>query len=157
MRAIIVILICCFYSIQSANAHQDTIIKRAANGALSGLPEQYQPAILSLDESFLQIGSNKIIFPPCIAKYFPSQGEYEVGITASWYHGPMSGLPPYISIKIHPQGKDYSYGLLIDLDTVKPIELKIIIKETKSSTAYHTIEIDKNCESSLKKSVQKAP
>jgi hypothetical protein len=145
------LLLCAFYVL--AFAHKDRIIT-IENGNLIGLPEEYQPAKLNLQKMYLQIGHNRLDFPPCISKYFPEDNQYTLEIAASWYHD-LSILPPYLSISIKPNGKDYSFDLMFDMDTLNPIEFEIEIRESPTLIFCHQIKIDKHCLESIKNSLTK--
>jgi hypothetical protein len=136
----------------SASAHQDRIITME-NGKLIGLPERYQPAHLDLQKKSLRIGANQFNFPACVLKYFPNDDQYDIKITSSWYHD-LSILPPYLSISIQPRGKDYSFDLLFDMDTLKPIKFEIQIRQP-NMTSFHELVISDSCRKSIEESYTK--
>lgn len=150
MRLILkIILILSFYS--SAFAHQDRVITLSEDGRLEGLPQQYQPANLDLTLMAFQIGMNTFNFPACVSKYFPADKKYKIQITSSWYHD-RSLLPPYIKIKIFPHGRNFEYGLLFELDTLKPIEFQVMTHDSEHSMSYHALKINERCQQSIESS-----
>jgi hypothetical protein len=124
-------------------AHSDRVIE-LKDGKLIGFPEKYQPAYLDLNAKSLQIGTIRFDFPACVSKYFSDDEQFEIEIISSWYHS-MSRLPPYISIKISPKGKMHSYNLLLNMDTLRPIEFEIAIIESETTISYHELKINKRC------------
>lgn len=149
----IVTFLLCTLSFIPSEAHQDRIIE-LKNGRLVGLPDQYQPAYFDLENKSLQIGTNRIIFPPCVSTYFPDNEKYKLFITSSWYHS-SDLLPPYIVFHIRPQNRDYNYELVFELDTLKPYHFLIHAKKSNSVTAMHKIEINESCEESIATSISK--
>jgi len=141
------------FSFNSSEAHQDKIIE-LNNGKLVGLPDQYQPAYFDLEKKSLQIGTNRIIFPPCVTTYFPNSEKYKLLITSSWYHS-SELLPPYIVFHIRPQNRDYNYELVFELDTLKPYHFLIHAKKSNSVSAMNKIEINESCEKSIATSILK--
>lgn len=137
----------------SASAHQDRIID-LKNGELIGLPEKYQPAYLNIEKKTLQIGATRFEFPACVSKYFPETNDYDIQITSSWYHD-LSKLPPYLTISIRPKGKDYSFNLLFDMDTLKPYKFEIQIHESDTVTSFHELDISAICQKNIEKSYTK--
>jgi len=125
----------------AVSSHEDKIIT-LKNNELIGLPQQYQPAYLDIQNRLLRIKSKQINFSPCISKYFPDDNQFDIKISSSWYHD-LSIMPPYISILIQPKGKDYSFDLLFNMDTLKPFEIKIVTKESNKVTSWHKVLNDK--------------
>jgi hypothetical protein len=145
-----ILCVLCLFLRTPVAAHKDRIIL-IDNGKLVGLPDQYQPAYLNLQEKSLQVGTKHIVFPACVSKYFPENNNYTVKITASWYHA-TTAMPPYLLISIHPSGRNYNYRLLFNLDTPKPLKFEIEIHESESVTAFHQLVIDDICRESIERS-----
>jgi hypothetical protein len=95
-----------------ASAHVETIIRLEGN-KLFGLPSRYTHAELDLKALCLRINRHEIEFPPLLRSFFLRQ-PYDLEISASWYH---EG-PPYLVLRITPKGRDYSYDLGFELDTL---------------------------------------
>ncbi len=117
------------------SAHQDTPLK-LENGKITGLPEKYQPASFDRKKKVLTIAGKSLMFPEVLGQLFtdpyidegpfgdeqiPIEGHpYMLKFTASWYHEDWApGLPPYMLIRIEPEGCDYAFELLIDIDRLK--------------------------------------
>jgi len=112
------------------HAHMDKIIELKGT-ELVGLPKDYAPAELEMKAFRLRIGTHEMTFSPYLQNLF--EQPYDLKITASWdYH--LSGLPPYINLHILPKKKDYSYRLLLNLDTLDLIELSVVLKMSDSKT-----------------------
>lgn len=139
------LFVCCPLS-----AHMDRIIE-LEEGKLIGLPQEYQPAFLDLQDMSLQIGSNRLKFPACVSKYFQNQTQYDVEITASWYHDVYT-LPPYLGISILPKGRDHSFKLLFDMKTLNPIEFQIEIRDSDTVNSFYDLLINDPCRKSIQES-----
>jgi hypothetical protein len=113
------------------------------SGALRGLPDQYQPALFSITERKLAIGSQTVTFPECIWKYWGHIEEDDIRFTASWYHE-RSLLPPYLSIQIRSRDTKMQYHLLLSLDTLEIIYLERVI-ESGGATMFERITLDQTC------------
>jgi len=138
-KSIIVFLWCLL--VHAAAAHQDTVLK-LSEGVLTGLPKKYEPAKFDLSRKVLTIGGKELRFPAVLHRLFPDDhiaapyGDpvvikgtpYELAFSASWYHD-LSGLPPYLSIRIAPKNRDFAFEILIDLDTLKFIRVEANIKD----------------------------
>jgi len=137
-------------SFNTATAHQDKIIE-IKDGKLIGLPDQYNPANINLEELSLQIGNNKLIFPTCLSKYFTENEQYSLNSSSSWYHD-LSRFPPYILLTVEPKNKIYSYQLLFNLDTLNPIQVEKRIRESERITTSEKLEISKECLETIERS-----
>ena len=137
-KSIILFLWCLL--VHSAAAHQDTLLK-LSEGVLTGLPKEYEPARFDLSRKVLTIGGKELRFPAVLHRLFPDDfivapfGDpvvikgtpYDLKFSASWYHD-LSGLPPYLLIRISPKNRDFAFEILIDLDTLKFIRVEANIK-----------------------------
>ena len=121
----------------STLAHQDRIIELEGR-KLVGLPSRYEPAEFDRRTFRITIGNRTKQFSPFLQGLFRQPHDLE--FTASWYHD-ASGLPPYLSLRILPKGKDYSYQILIDLDALRLIKLEIAIRESETSGRYLPIAV----------------
>ncbi|UTA47153.1 hypothetical protein L1F30_13400 [Simiduia sp. 21SJ11W-1] len=118
---IILILLIALYSL-AAVGHEDTIIKRDGD-ILIGLPSDYQPAIFVESKLELRLGSKSVTFPKCMKELFALKGDEIITLHASWYHGSEpGGLPPYISLQKSSHPYDFEKHLLINMDTLHPID-----------------------------------
>jgi hypothetical protein len=126
-------LLCVFFACAATSslfAHVDTVI-RLEGSKLVGLPEQYQPAELDLKSFRIRIGSHAKEFSPFLKSLFDQPYAFEA--FASWYHE-RTILPPYLSFHISPKGKDFSYTILLELDTLKLISMHVIIGESEATS-----------------------
>jgi len=110
----------------SAYAHQDTIIKIDGN-KLVGLPSNYLPATFDFSTNTLSVKDIQVTFPKCLTNYY--KFGREINISASWYHSfEYTKLPPYIRFRV--EGSEF--GLILDLDTLKPISTNWSFGKTKA-------------------------
>jgi hypothetical protein len=134
-----------------APAHEDHIIK-IKDDKLVGLPDKYAPAEISLKESRLRIGDHVMVFSPLLKSLFDLP--HDLKLTASWYHDPKI-VPPYLVIAIQPKGKDFSYKLMLNLDTLDLIELSVTLRESEKSTRLLPIALSDEEKEDIRKSVRK--
>ena len=121
------------------HANVDRVIEIKGT-ALIGLPERYAPAKLEMTAFRLRIGKHEMTFSPYLKNLF--EQPHDLRITASWDHEPEGILPPYLNLQIQPKGRDYSYKLLLNLDTLDVIELPIILKTSDSKTWELPVELN---------------
>ena len=112
------------------HAHEDTLIKLKGT-TLIGLPNVYAPAEFDTKAARLRIGKHAMTFPPLFKSLIDQP--HDLRISASWYHV-RGTLPPYILLHIHPKNKDFTYSILINLDTLDVIEFSIVLQESDSSS-----------------------
>jgi hypothetical protein len=92
-------------------------------------------------------------FSPFLRSLFPTEQRFDLMITASWYHT-WSSLPPYIVLHIDPKGKDFSYEILLNLDTLDVIRVSVVLKEFDSTTRYVPVELSESQKQDIKKSIK---
>ena len=121
----------------AVSAHKDRIIERETDGKLVGLPNQYEPAFLTLrPKAILRIGKNAVTIPQCLVEAL-SLRQSNLRFTSSWYHD-LSILPPYLNIEVIQSESDNGfyngYGLLFNLDTLKLLQIHRVITAGESQT-----------------------
>jgi hypothetical protein len=79
---------------------------------------------------------------------------HALGISASWYHE-RKILPPYLLLRIQPTKKDFSYELLLNLETLDVIELSVTLRESDSESRHLPIALSKQQKEDIRKSIQK--
>lgn len=119
---------------------------------LFGLPEKYAPAELEMKAFRLRIGKHEMTFFPYLKQLLDQP--HDLRITASWNHEPEGILPPYIGIHIQPKKKDYSYKLLLNLDTLDVIELSVILKTSDSKTLTLPLALDDRSKKDIRESIR---
>ncbi len=117
-----------------------------------GLPSTYQPAELDLKAFRLRIKNHVMDFSPLLKSFFDLP--YDLEITSSWFHDPHI-LPPYLALHIHPKQKDYSYGVLFALDTLRVIEVTVVLHESKSTTQRLDIALSDGQKQDIRNSIRK--
>ena len=138
----------------SLHAHRDTII-RLEGIKLVGLPEQYAPAELDLKKYRIRIKDHVMEFTDFLKSLCEViAGPEELKITASWYHT-RNTLPPYMNLALQPKGKDFSYEILLNLDTLDVIEIKGVLRESKNTTRYLPIELGADRRKDIARSIKR--
>ncbi len=112
-------------------AHEDAILK-LKDGKIEGLPEEFQPATFDAKTGVLRIGALKTTFPSFLVDLFSAKERYDLEILGSWYHE-KEIMPYYISFRVTPRGRDFSYHILFNLETLKVIKTMVELRETKDS------------------------
>ena len=125
--------------VPAAAAHKDTVLA-VKEGNIEGLPEKYQPATYDSERYILRIGTREMAFAPYLKSLFTERNDWDMSITASWYHKSWS-LPPYICFHLKPGERDYGYDVLIDMDTLKLIRITAILNISNSETRYAEIQL----------------
>lgn len=120
-----------------AQAHEDATI-RLKGTKLVGLPEKYAPAEFDRVECRLRIGKHERKFPPLLRSLFEQPSDLHV--TASWENNKR--LPPYIALNIYPKGRDFSYKLLFNLDTLEVIEVYVVLNISESISQRLPIKLE---------------
>lgn len=129
-----------------ANAHQDAVLVLEGN-KIVGLPEKYSLATFDVGSKVLIIGDKRLQFPVCLSKYFLPKDDHSVELAASWYHEPEL-LPPYLSIDIRFNKRDYAFQILINMDSLGIIHVEV--HTTASSGLYmHPIDLGPECKASI--------
>jgi hypothetical protein len=139
MRLILIVLSILYSSFLFA--HKDTGIKLQSDGALIGLPNKYEPALLDLKSLTLQIADKKLIIPECVSKYFGANDTfiYSIDISSSWYHN-LDRLPPYLNITITPDNKNIEYTIRFNMITLELIKGYSLPKERGVQGVRYSLE-----------------
>jgi hypothetical protein len=117
-----IIIILVFLFPLNVIAHEDTIIKRDGDKLL-GLPSIYEPAMFKEKYLELSLGNKSVVFPKCIHELFALKDDEDIVVEASWYHEiEPDGLPPYISLRKSSNSYNLEKSLLINMDTLYPID-----------------------------------
>ena len=122
-------------------AHKDSIIHLGEDKALVGLPNEYMPAELDLQNFRLKIKNNELKFSPFLKSLFLEP--YDLRVSASWYHE-KSLLPSYLLLHIQPRKKDFGYEILLNLDTLDVISVTVLLKESDSATRHLPIDLSRS-------------
>ena len=150
------IILTCVLILLGANtsfAHRDTIIKVEQN-KLVGLPREYQPAELDLENKSLRIANNQITLPNCLIQYLPINNS-DARVLASWYHDNRSGLPPYLNITGISQDKPIKYWVLFNMNTLELISVTRITQINENESQDTPVEIDKCAKEIVVKDLKK--
>lgn len=115
-----------FLPCSSLLAHSDTTV-RLEHKKLVGLPKQYTPAELDVNAFRLKIKDHEMEFSPLLKSFFDLP--HDLTLSASWYHE-SDILPPYLLLHILPKKKDFSFQLLINLDTLDLIEASVVLRNS---------------------------
>ena len=160
VRSVLLCLAMAAASCASASAHVDRII-RLEGKALVGLPAEYSPAELDLEALRLRIGDHVMEFPPPLRGFFERQ-PYDLVVSASWFHDDDDTLPPYLLLGITPEGRDYSYSVVLALDTLRLLDIRVTLRgpagppEAWSEETLH-IALRDDQKEQFERSVKRAP
>jgi len=137
--------------INSKSLHQDRILKIDKKGNITGLPKEYMPAKFDKNKNLLRIKDKELELPVCINRFFNIHENPQLQLSASWYHS-KEIMPYYLNFEIYQNNKDYTYNILIDLETLKLIYVDLSINEGNSSY-FNRLEIDERCQKSYKENL----
>ncbi|MEP5936212.1 MAG: hypothetical protein ABJ218_13930 [Winogradskyella arenosi] len=132
------ILVSFFFLTNADVVHQDTPLQIDKNGDIIGLPNKYSPAKFDKSEKILRIGNRILVFPECITEYFEEHKNPKLRVSASWYHS-KDIMPYYLNFDISDDETNFSYNILIDLET---LELIYVNKEMQNGNSYHNKELE---------------
>src|SRR5262249_42472620 len=133
------------------HAHKDTIIQLKGT-RLVGLPKHYGPAELDMRAFRLRIGSHAMTSSPFLKSLFDEP--QEVSVSAAWYHE-RSTLHPYLLLHIQPKTKkDFSYGILFNMDTLDVIEVSVTLRESDTTTRDLPIQLSDQQKEEIRKSIE---
>lgn len=138
------VLLALIFYCAGLQASQDRIIQVNKKGDLIGLPTQYLPAHIDMENNTLRIAKNKLRMPTCLSKYFAFNEPYTLKVTSSWSHQ-RSSLPPYINFKIEPTGRDYAYSILFGLEGLALLEAQVITYPDDVTRTLHTVALSDVC------------
>lgn len=132
--------------------HQDTPLQIDKNGDIIGLPNKYSPAKFDKSEKILRIRNRILVFPECITEYFEEHKNPKLRLSASWYHS-KDIMPYYLNFDISDDETNYSYNILVDLET---LELIYVNKEIQKGNSYHNkeLELSENCLTEYKNGIR---
>ena len=134
------ILISFLFLINTDVVHQDTPLQIDKNGDIIGLPNEYSPARFDKTEKILRIRNRILVFPECVTKYFEEHKNPKLNLSASWYHS-KDIMPYYLNFDISDNKTNYSYTVLVDLETLELIYVK---KVTRKGNSFFNKEIELN-------------
>jgi len=132
--------------------HQGTLLEIDENGNIIGLPKKFGKPKFDLDKNYLRIKDKEIVFPYCLSYYFDIHEEPTLNLYASWYHS-KDIMPYYLHFDISQKDEKYGYTILIDLETLKLIEVAISISQGNGIYA-HEIKLADYCLDEYKKSIK---
>jgi len=136
-RLVVLFASCCLFS-GSVQAHVDTTLLLRGDKLL-GLPETFSPAVFDRKLFRLRIKNHQMVFSPFLRSLFETS--HKLVVSASWYHT-GSTLPPYILFSIYPKGKDFSYKILLELETLALIEVSVQLRESDDIRRDLQIQLD---------------
>ena len=150
MRVQLLVLIIAVFGLPGlAHAHQDAVI-RLEGKDLHGLPKAFAPATFDPEACRLRIATREMTCSPLLGGLFDQP--HDLQITASWYHDRRT-LPPYLALKIQPKSKDFSYTILLALDSLEIIDLSVTLQESTYSRRHLRIALSEEERNAIKKSV----
>lgn len=138
----------------TASAHTDTMLE-LKDGKLvmvkDGLrddwkiPEEYLPMEFDAAAHRVRIGKREMTLIPYLAEFFPEDGRYKLRFSSSWYHEglgiPGTALPPYLAIDIEPEGRQFSYHLLLNMKDLDVIKMEMVLDLGDGSKRYVSVDL----------------
>ncbi|WP_299715260.1 hypothetical protein [uncultured Tenacibaculum sp.] len=149
---ILLVVISLFSFNNTEVVHRDTPLKLDGKGNIIGLPKQYKNPKFIVKDKKLSINNKTVIFPECLQQFFKSKEYYEIDLSASWYHY-KDVIPYYLNFSISSDLAEYSYSILIDLDT---LELISVSKNYMEGNRFYNpeIKLEKQCLSEYKSRIK---
>ncbi len=132
-----------FFTANSNNFHQDRILKINENGKIIGLPKEYSPAQFNIKKGYLRIRNKELTFPTCIKYYFNIHPNPKLTLSASWYHS-KEIMPYYLNFVISQKNKDYTYSILVNLETLELMFVEVSILQGNSIYS-NELKTDEKC------------
>jgi hypothetical protein len=130
----------------SAQAHTDVPLKLTDDGNLVAdpqdmkVPKKFLPLRYDKEEKLIRIGNRTMKLAPYFRSLFPDDGKYEVHFSTSWYHD-LSLLPPYMLMRIEPDGRQFHYDLLLSLKDLSVIEFSVEVDLGGGSSRYFPVDL----------------
>ena len=130
----------------SAYAHTDVPLKITEDGSLVAdpedmkVPKRFQPLQYDQKEQLIRIGDHRMKLAPYFRSLFPDDGKYKVHFSTSWYHD-LTLLPPYILMRIEPEGRQFHYDLLLSLKDLSVIEFSVEVDLGGGSSRYFPVDL----------------
>lgn len=123
----------------TASAHTDTMLE-LKDGKLvieknevmrTEIPGEYLPMEFDAVTHRVRIGKREMKMIPFLAEFFPEDGKCKLRFSSSWYHEglgiPGTELPPYLAIDIEPEGRQFTYELLLNMKELDVIKLEVVL------------------------------
>jgi len=116
----------------TASAHTDVVLE-LKDGKLVApveefdtykVPEEFLPMEYDAVTHRVRIGRREMKLIPYFTSLFPEDGKYKVRFSTSWYHD-LALLPPYLQIRIEPEGRQFHYELLLNMKDLSVIYLEL--------------------------------
>lgn len=128
---------CILFLLMSSSllAHKDKIITYE-NGKLIGLPKQYQPAEFDSKKLRLRIKNHvlNISKSAYLNSFFSEGNKYDLQIYYSGSNPRLPSMPPCIGFHIKPLGKDFSYNICFNMDTLDVTGITVVLRTSPNST-----------------------
>ena len=115
------------------------------------VPKKFEPLRYDKEEQIIRIGNHSMKLAPYFRSLFPDDGRYKIHFSTSWYHD-LTLLPPYMLMRIEPEGRQFDYRLLLNLRDLSVIEFSIEVDLGGGSSRYFPVDLS-NWEKEIKESV----
>lgn len=141
-----------------AQAHQDRLLRVAADGAIVGLPPQFSPATLKVVYATIEgerrvaalaldVRAHRVELPMCVVGLLNTGDERDMRVTGSWYHDEEI-VPYYLQVRFFDPGFDSNrktnpgFALLFNLHTAKLIEMDVDVVHDAKGERAQSIPVD---------------
>ena len=143
----------------TASAHSDLVLKlkegklvAPAGEIAEKIPEEFQPMEYDAATHRVRIGKREMRLIPYLTSLFPDDGKYKIHFSTSWYHDPGI-LPPYLLIRIEPEGRQFSYHLLLNMKDLSVIHLEVEVDLGGGSSRAFPVDL-RRWEKEIRESVK---
>ena len=130
----------------SSYGHTDVPLKIAEDGSLVAdskdmkVPEKFKPLRYDKENQTIRIGNRSMKLAPYFRSLFPDDGKYKVRFSTSWYHD-LALLPPYMLMRIEPEGRQFHYDLLLSLNDLSVIEFSVEVDLGGGASRYFPVDL----------------
>ncbi|MEK7951701.1 hypothetical protein [Luteolibacter soli] len=144
----------------TASAHEDVVLElkegklvvSAEDAADMKVPAEYLPMEYDAATHRVRIGKHVMKMIPYFTSLFPENGKYKIHFSASWYHD-LDTLPPYLLIRIEPEGRQYNYHLLLNMKDLSVIQMEVALELGDGGTRYLPVDLSM-VEKEMKESIK---
>jgi hypothetical protein len=143
----------------TASAHEDVVLElkdgKLVAPAAEGdekVPQEFLPMEYDAATHRVRIGKHEMKMCEYFASLFPDDGKYKIRFSSSWYHDSET-LPPYLLIRIEPEGRQFAYELLLNMKDLSVISLTVALDLGGGSSRDFPVDLS-GWEEEIQKSIK---
>jgi hypothetical protein len=106
------------------------------------VPKEFLPMEYDKATHRVRIGKREMKLIEYFTSLFPEDGKYKVSFSSSWYHESET-LPPYLVINIEPEGRQFSYHLLLNMKDLSVIYLEVLLDLGGGGRRYMPVDLSR--------------